>query len=184
METKFYGITGARRCGKDTFVSILKSLDARVKRVAFADALKNDLAQLFDEKFNVNIHTMEGEIKEILRPILISYGCSWRDLDPLHWVKVVDSKIQKTIDNGYIYCPVDFRFANEIKFFKDKYGDNFKLISIHRNGGPEPTEEEKRNMPEIEPFIDFELTWDTDPSLVSIVPQVKYFYEEHILGLI
>jgi hypothetical protein len=177
-QIKFLGVTGARRCGKDTFVSLLSSINKRFQRVAFADALKEDLAELFRKQFNVDIHTIDGQMKETLRPILISYGCVWRELDPLHWVKIAENKIK----DDAIPCMVDIRFSNEALYFKNKYPENFLLVSIDRIGGPDPTDEERKHMPELEKLSDVKLVWKTDPSLESLLPQVEYFYSKYFLG--
>lgn len=177
---KYIGITGPRRAGKDTFAQLLKDVCPQpVIKYAFADALKNDLAELFKDKFNADIFTLEGELKETLRPIMISYGCVWRSIDPLHWVKDVQKSIGTWDSMGqFVHCITDVRFRNEAETLKNKYGDKFILISINRIGGPEPTEEEKRNIPEIKPLVDCEITWETEPDLIKAREIVRNFYSK------
>lgn len=178
---KIIGICGNRRVGKDTFYNLFQTLDKNVCRYAFADELKNDLADLFWEKFNVDIHTMDGELKEKLRPILIAYGLAWRNIDPLHWVKIVNTKIvnDDCTKSGLArfettYCIPDFRFANEIEFFKNRYGKRFILVGIDRIGAPEPTEEEQKHWPELKKYFDHYINWPTvDSNLNELMPYIK-----------
>jgi len=182
---KVLGITGARRAGKDTFAQLLTdvALPKCVVKYAFANALKSDLSELFQERFNADIYTLEGDKKELLRPILISYGCVWRDIDPLHWVKTVTENIDKwkaMTQNSVFHCVTDVRFKNEAQYLKEKYGEEFALISITRTDGPEPTEEEKKNMPELESLINHRIVWDTEPSLAAAKETVEKFYNNYI----
>lgn len=169
---KIIGITGARRAGKDTFAELLYRLDhSFASRYSFADALKTDLASLFQKQFGVNVFELSGDIKEILRPILITYGCVWRDIDIDHWVKVVDANIETDqVENCVI---TDFRFESEIKYFREKYGNNFILVEIERIGGSEPTEEEKKHIPQIKKMVDYSLVWPT----VNPDKRKEYVYE-------
>lgn len=182
---KYIGITGARRAGKDTFASLLKQVTSKqVINYAFANALKGDLSDLFRDKFNADIHTLDGDIKEKLRPIMIAYGCAWREIDPLHWVKEVTNAIdtfnKSDKDNNLIHCICDVRFKNEAEYLKSKYGNQFFLINIVRIGGPEPTEEEKKHIPELEKMLNYTLTWETTPDLVALQPIVEEIYKKHL----
>lgn len=152
------GLTGAKRCGKDTFASLLTTY-LQIKSWAFADELKNDLDSISLKMFNKRAKDLDGEEKEIFRPILIGYGCGWRAIDVNHWVNVVDKQIDDS--NDKYHCIKDMRFPSEVEFFKNKYGKNFILVEINREGGPEPTDEEKKNIPLLKPLIDYNLTWPT-----------------------
>jgi hypothetical protein len=141
-------ITGSKRVGKDTFFNLLNNLYPN-KFIAFrfADELKNDLDFISLKMFNKRARDLDGEEKEVFRPILISYGCSWRELDPIHWVRVVDKQIDENENSNLTPIILDCRFSNEILFFKEKYKNQTVTLEIIREGGPEPTDEEKRNIP-------------------------------------
>jgi hypothetical protein len=174
-----YGITSPRRHGKDTFAGLLTKYIPKLQSWAFADALKQDLATLFFEQFGVDIFTMDGEVKEKMRPFLIFYGCFWREFDIDHWVKKVINSIEASEEKYHIIK--DVRFPSEIKFLKEKYGRNFILIEINREGGPEPTDEEKKNIPLIKPLVDYTINWPTvlpDRKIEELSPFVVDFYSK------
>jgi hypothetical protein len=186
---KILGLAGGRRTGKDTFAQILrKTAHPQIVIVhAFAKALKDDLKDLFQEKFGADIYTMEGEQKELLRPILISYGTVWREIDPLHWVKEVEKSIDvwhsmEKPDSEMIHVITDFRFSNEYEHMKKKYGPDFSLLFLERLDCIEPTPEEKQTLPELKKRADWVLTLKTDPDLSGMKEQVRYFYHNYILG--
>lgn len=93
--------------------------------------------------------------KKIFRPVLIAVGCAWREIDPLHWVKMVDKKIQwdysvwEIVDSDFIPCVLDTRFLNEHQYFVEKYGtDQVSLVEVVRTDSTStPPEEELRNQP-------------------------------------
>jgi hypothetical protein len=181
---KYIGLTGTRRVGKDTFAQLLKEIahPKTVIKYAFADALKHDLADLFREKFNADIFSLEGDLKETLRPILISYGCTWRSIDLLHWVKVVQNNIDTWDKMGdFIHCVTDVRFCNEAEYLKEKYKEKFLLINIERIGAPPPTDEEKKHAPELKKMADLTLTWETRPDLVGLKERVEEIYQKHLI---
>ena len=87
-----------------------------------------------------------------------------RQLDPLHWVKIVAKDIDSTGRGDPNIIPVitDVRFCNEAQFFKELYGDHFKLVHVNRLEAPKPTHEEEINAPEVIPLVDFGLHWGKD----------------------
>lgn len=177
-------VTGSRRVGKDTFFHLLNKLyPNQFTRKAFADELKQDLNPLSQKMFQKNVDELDNKEKEIFRPIMISYGCAWREIDPLHWVKKVSYKI--AVEKLQVYvCQVilDNRFPNEIAFFRDGYPDNTIVLEIEREGAPEPTDEEKKNIPLIKPFIDYSIKWPTvlpEKGLDELAPFVHDFYQKY-----
>ena len=162
----------ARRVGKDTFAECLQRIyPDSVLAYAFADQLKDDLNPLALNMFGKNISELSDEEKEIFRPILISYGCAWREINPEHWVEVVAEKMFTDEADPYpkhiirLYITKDCRFRNEAEYFKDYNGKNcgieVKVIHIDRIGAPEPTDEEKKNLPECVKLADYHFTWPT-----------------------
>lgn len=192
---KIICINGFARVGKDTFFNLLKATNRIFVRFAFADELKHDLSQLILEQFGYDIFNLSEKQKEIIRPLLISYGCAWRKIDSLHWVKIVDKKIDKIIKNNnekslfnedlypkIIPCVTDCRFSNEILYFKNKYKDNFILVKIDRNGAPEPPEEEKINQPLVDKYVDFSISWETVGDKIELLrPYIDDFLNKYQL---
>lgn len=158
MKYKVIGITGTRGVGKDTLFRLLNELDPRFTRFAFADKLKSDLFQLVFTQFGYDMNHLTSEQKEVVRHLLIGYGMSWRAADPLHWVKEVADQIN-TKNLEVIPFITDFRFENEVKYFQERYGNEFFLINLKRQNGPEPTEEEKRNFEKVEKMANWALMW-------------------------
>lgn len=158
------GITATRCSGKDLLYSRLRELSPLFHHFAFAYRLKEDLSDLVRHRFGWNIYDLNPHQKEIIRPILIAYGMAQRMVDPLHWVKIVCSGIDRLTAQHPAVIPVitDVRFLNEVQFLRSQYGNRFKLIRLHRIDAPEPTEEEKKHYPEVEKMADLEVTWGGD----------------------
>ena len=163
-----------RRVGKDTFAECLRRIyqpkdatgwrDGRlvcIQTYSFAQKLKHDLLPLCHNMFGKLIADLTDEEKEIFRPILIAYGCAWREIDPEHWVKHVDGKIDAMEFGGYnTHVISDVRFGNESQYFVKKYGrDNVTVIHLEKEGAPEPTEEEKKHEEECAKLTDFNFWW-------------------------
>lgn len=127
------GLTGRARSGKDTFCQLLKEADSRilVDRIAFADALKQDLARAS------GIPTSLASIdKERWRPVWQLWGTEiMRHYHgPDYWVKRAMAEIDKAEwpSHGYIahvMVITDVRFNSEAKAIKDRGGH---IIRIER----------------------------------------------------
>jgi hypothetical protein len=184
---KIVGLVAGRRVGKDTFARILKEVAAPqlVVSHAFATALKEDLKGLFQEKFGADVYSLEGSQKELLRPMLITYGTVWREIDPLHWVKQVEKSIDiwalmEKPGEEMIHVITDVRNFNEEEYMRTKYGSAFSLLFLERPDCIEPTEEEKRTLPELKGRANWVLRLKSDPDLSGMREQVRYFYDTHI----
>jgi hypothetical protein len=133
-------------------------LNQHFKRYAFADSLKQDLAPLFKTQFNIDIFNVESGEKEIIRPIMISYGVTWRNIDINHWVKNVYKNIQTESEN-IIPVITDLRYKNELEFLREKYGDKLIHINITRKDSICPTDEELNNLKHIADKADIQIEW-------------------------
>ena len=88
------GLAGFKRTGKDTFASYFPS---NFTRMAFAEPLKQAAAIIYD----VPITVFEDELKDATnekwgithRDMLINVGQKMREVDPDHWVKLMESRI-------------------------------------------------------------------------------------------
>lgn len=158
------GITGARQNGKDTLLMRINALGGDFYRLALADALKESLSVTIKDQFGWDISTLDCSRKEVLRPLFIGHGMAWRKVDPLHWVKIVDGKMRLMTSNDYYrnFCITDFRFPNEVEFFKHYYKDQFHLIEVTREGAPDPTDEEKKHVKEMSKLADYHVKWGND----------------------
>ena len=171
----------SRMVGKDTFFSLLSKHDERFKRWAFADVLKEYCEPLCKKAFNKCICQLEPNEKELFRPVLIEVGRLFRAIDEDYWVKEVHRQIKNMSDTNPDIIPVitDGRFPNEYRYFRGVYGDSMLSINISRHGAPEPTEEEKKQIPELMSMMDTSILWNTDSTTNSLLPIVSNFYNKH-----
>ena len=180
-EIKIIMLGSSRMVGKDTFFSLLSKRDERFKRWAFADILKEYCEKLCSKAFGKSIYQLEPCEKELFRPVLIEVGRLFRSIDEDYWVKQVHMQIRNmTIANPDIIPVItDGRFCNEYNYFKEIYGDSTLFVNIDREGSPEPTDEEKKHIPELSKLMDVNISWKTDPSFESLHPIVDNFYNTH-----
>ncbi len=181
---KVIGVCGLATSGKDTFYSILQRLYPKeFRRFAFADSLKYDLLNFIDEHFQFNITDCSAQEKQLVRGIMIEYGMAKRAIDPDYWIKRLGEDLEHFLtdySNDLIPVITDCRFLNEVKFFKDKYGDGFKLIEVTRADSKTiPPAQELENHPKLKPYIDFTIKWSTvgDDKLSELKPYVAECYE-------
>lgn len=160
------GLTGTRGVGKNLLYDCLHQLDGRFQSYSFAGALKHDLSDLVKDNFGWDSVEPTPKQKEILRHLYIGWGMTCRAADEFHWIKKVDERIEFMAEYGQpknvtsrIPTILDFRFKNEVIYFRNKYKDKFKLINITREGSPEPTDEEKKHFREVASMADYSLHW-------------------------
>jgi len=188
---KVIGIAGFARCGKDTFVGIAKNIllrnGYRPQRFAFADMLKNETEEMLkSNKFSATVYTEESGAKNLIRPLLVWWGCQRRyeSEGGLYWVNEVDKKLKNWDEcearGGHIGSGValvsDVRFVNEAKWVHE----NWKGVVIHlkrwstkevRDGygdtvfaktyDPAPNEEEAKNDPLVQELADHRIEWES-----------------------
>lgn len=165
---KILQITGHATAGKDTLFNALDTLRPGLfRRYAFADELKRELDPICAGMFNrKHVKDLTASEKKIFRPVLISVGCAWREIDPLHWVKMVDKKIEwdrGMLNNDFIPVVNDTRFSNEHQYFVEKYGaDQVSLIEVVRTDSTStPPEEELKNQPFLSERANYRVEWPT-----------------------
>ena len=188
---KVIGIAGYARCGKDTFVTIAKEILAKNKfrpmRVAFADTLKVEVGEMLKNYgFDLDVNTTDSEAKSKLRPLLVWWGCSRRDLstDGLYWVDVVDKKLKQIeldyMKNGessdsIVALVSDVRFPNEAKWIQDTWGgvvihlkrfqlDNFTGMKVYDQA---PNEEEKKQDPIVQKMANHLVEWESKKKMTT-----------------
>lgn len=112
------GLCGYARVGKTAIATAIGW-----HKVAFADALKADLAPLFPQ----------GTPKEDIRDVLVAYGKAWRAIDPDHWVKraFIPDRVPVVVD--------DVRYQNEVDFIHNRGGLCFRV----KRNGCEPANDEE-----------------------------------------
>ena len=158
------GLGVTRQVGKDTLFQRLNALSPRFRRFSAADRLKSDLAPFILERFGIDIWTADGEAKEMIRPLLISYGMCQRERDAGYWIKQVLRQIDDAAEHHPSIIPVvtDVRFPNEASYLSNHYNGAFRLIHLTREGAPSPTDEELKHYPTMKEMADMDLHWGPD----------------------
>jgi hypothetical protein len=171
MNIVVVAISGSRCVGKDTMFTILKTLNSKFHRFAFADMLKHDLNDFIKKQFDIDVFHPSTVEKELIRPLLICYGTIRRNQNTNYWVE----KILSSLDNpAIIPCIVDLRFLNELDLLRETCGENLVHIHLERINSPIPTADELENGPILASRSDYKLTWgdDTQETRFKIVNQL------------
>lgn len=125
---KLIGLSGKKHSGKDTIFEILGG-KIPVCRLAFADALKREVARAF----GVGVDEVE-EYKELYRPILQAWGMLRRELKgPDYWINQISSalcaKYGETPDATFVIT--DVRLPNEFEYVRNLGG---RMVRVVRPG--------------------------------------------------
>ena len=180
MDLSVIGISGVARVGKDTFTeSLIKLFEAEgltAQRVAFADALKDDINDFLLAKTGVNAYTSSTEEKILLRPLLVEYGKLMRSLtEGQYWINIVKEKIDKNTTNNIISILSDVRYRNEIEWVNSQ--THSATIHLSRKGIEAANSEEEKNDPEAQLSASYSINWRNCSSDQGVLNQVeKYFY--------
>jgi hypothetical protein len=195
MENNVIGLTGVARSGKDTFYSILKKYlkekNIESQRIALADELKNELGDFVEKKFKINLNKCDGSDKELVRPLMVSYGkCRRIQTEGKYWTSLVDSKLKELKKENIIPIITDIRY---IEYKDDEYSwlknHNGILIHISRklDDGAlvQPANiEEKSNDNKLKAVADYSICWETcqDVNFLYELMQkhLRNIYEKYI----
>lgn len=148
MAVKLIGISGRKRCGKDTIADILSSiLEAResapdVIRVAFADAPKKAVASMLGYQSAAKMEASFPLGKEhplpllgnvTLRKMYQTLGTGWgrKMIGTDIWVKVLHNQIKDHLRPGSntVVIVTDVRYDNEAEYIRNHGG---LLIHVER----------------------------------------------------
>lgn len=123
------GCSGLARAGKDTFVKVAMDIVNKngysSTKVAFADSLKEEVKQMLkDSYFNLNVNTEDTEKKKQIRPLLVWWGCTRRNLgNGFYWIDKVEEKVNNLKED--VIFVSDCRFPNEADWLHEKWGGWF-----------------------------------------------------------
>lgn len=123
------GVGGFARSGKDTFVKIarkiLKEHGYSSMKLAFADALKEEIDPFLVTNYGISAWTDDTEQKKIIRPFLVAHGCGKRQQsNGQYWVDKIDREIEGVRCEDVIFIS-DCRFPNEVDWVHQKWGGWF-----------------------------------------------------------
>lgn len=143
---KLLGLCGFAQVGKDTAAANMPGWT----RMAFADALKDDLKPLLD---SLGVDLTDPAQKEKARPLLVAYGATARAFRPLYWVDRLfgEMAFQKLIARGHgneapLFVVTDVRYPNEVNRILT---DGGKVVYLLRPGVQAANDEETRSIGEI-----------------------------------
>lgn len=133
---KLIAFTGFARSGKGSFSnSFEKQLkfaapNLNVQQFSFAESLRQELAVFIQENFGIDVFTEDTKEKEIIRPILISYGNAKRKIsNNKYWIEKLEKKIVRS--NCDVAIINDLRFAeteeDELGWLKNNNGKSFHI---------------------------------------------------------
>lgn len=201
-------LSGVARAGKDTFCKILIDLFAKqgivAQRYSLADQLKKDLNPFFIEKFGIDIFSCSSQEKELIRPLMVSYGKVWREKsNGTHWTNILSNQIKQNKEK-IVPIITDIRyseFANdELQWVKNNHGilihikrydiqlfdyekaDKYSFSEFPLSYQPTiknyilpPNKEEKENDPRMQNGADILFEWKTNDNYLELKQQVKEF---------
>jgi hypothetical protein len=165
MNTNFIiGVCGHARSGKDTFCeqakSILSKKNIGAARAAFADELKKDLDDLCRHKIGISAFTQNSKEKEIIRPLLVTYGTEViRKMDENWWINRLEKTLGVHQHMNLIPIVTDVRYPNEMEWIQKKH--NGVVVYINRKGVGPANSEEKKNNPILKKMADYRIMWPT-----------------------
>jgi hypothetical protein len=119
-----YGLSAKAKHGKDTLYEIIKKLHPQVVRVAFADALKEEVAEACGVTVDfINQH------KDLFRPMLQWWGTEFRrQLNGNdYWIRRLEDKLS-VLPEGTVVFVTDTRFQNEAEFVRSGGGHILRLV--------------------------------------------------------
>lgn len=152
-------LSGTAKTGKDEFakqaIKFFEKQGVRAKRFALADQLKLDIGEFVYDKFNIDIFNCTPEEKELVRPLMVAYGCAKRKISlGKYWVDFLENEISSYDGKIDIAIITDIRFCeyeDDEAIWATRTG---KLIHLQRTDKYgdlilPANEEEERNDPKV-----------------------------------
>lgn len=156
------GVTGFATSGKDTLYTICRNNlpnSFNTKRYAFADELKAECDGFLLENVGISAFTSDPYEKEIIRPLLVTYGTHIRrKLDQNCWINRLEERIRSDALSDHLIFITDVRFENEAVWIKNHGG---LIINVQREGiGPANADEEEQSYL-LKKHTSFSVEWPT-----------------------
>lgn len=177
------GLCGLARSGKDSFFNIVKdNLEGTFHRVAFADALKQELNDLLIKNAQISAFTEKKDEKEIIRPLLVTYGTHVRRrLNKNCWIERVENNAKHHLNQGKCVFVTDVRYENELRWIHQMNGVS---IYIETPGNYPKNEEEEINDPILKSHSRYLFSWEREaPSMAETPIKIKKFLKNNNIQL-
>lgn len=161
MDRKIIAFTGYARVGKDTAGGF-----TGYKRMAFADALKMEMAGFLRNMYQINAFKMTPEQKELIRWALVGHGKTMRTLYPGYWIEYVERDMPEDKD----IVITDLRYLDEAEWVHKQGG---KVVWILRPGYEAANEEEKLSIQAIRHHHMVDIVLDNSGTLEDLKEKVR-----------
>jgi len=182
---KVIGIGGLSRCGKDLFTTVAQSIlenDYNIKtdRHGLAFELKKDLDDLIYSKTGIDVFTDDTKEKNIIRPLLVSYGDVMRKIsEGKYWTNKMDARIKESDADVFFVTDIRYHFypEDEVTWLKKKsHGNLIHITRYKMNSAPSkryvttskplkiydnpPNDHEMLNNPKLKKSADYSFEWE------------------------
>lgn len=173
---KLIGISGNASSGKDSLYLILEEIlnnkQIKIEKISLADKLKIDLFEFIKLKTGISVFTNDRKQKEIIRPIMVSYGKAKRILsNGQYWISLINNKVKECISNKIIPIITDVRYdeypKDEFSYILENNGILIYVERIDANGNiiPPANIEEETNNIKLKSQAHYILKWPTTDNL-------------------
>jgi tRNA uridine 5-carbamoylmethylation protein Kti12 len=135
-------LSGYARSGKDTFAEGMTRYSMDIKRIAFADALK-DAANDFSINLGLSVNFHDDTVKAAHRETLVAMGRFARSIHKDVFVYNLTEAASR--ERGHVVVP-DTRYINEVVVTKQLMGEvrNWRVVHLHiETEGIGPANEEE-----------------------------------------
>lgn len=167
------GLAGKARSGKDTLCQIfLQELHRRgftAKRIALADALKQEINPYLISKYGIDILNCTAEEKEKVRPELIELGRERRlGSEGTFWTNIVTQEIEKSPEQIFIVPDIRYNvYENDEAVWVKRRGLLVHIEKFVMNGTEKiyyrSNPEEEENDPKVKQAADYLFEWRVAP---------------------
>lgn len=173
------GLSGVSRAGKDWFCSFANKYFTEIglvsRRFALADEVKLQLEEFISINFNCSAFTTDEKLKEIIRPIFISFAeAKKRYHNDDYWINQLKEPLKdyKFIDVAIV---TDIRFPVELSWIKENGGTVIHISRYEEINGIKYTREsphqlEQKYDPLLKANADIKFSW---PELSEIDAEIE-----------
>ena len=181
---KIIGISGLARSGKDSFFDLAKTFlrkkGLKYRKMSFADELKKECEELLSKYVGVSAFTEKDSEKEIIRPLLVTYGTHIRrKLNENCWIEKIEPEVKRCLANKEVVFITDVRFKNEIDWVHNQGGNS---VHITRCGIKPPNKDEEINDPILKRESNFQIKWNNFESenMINVNKEIESILNDSI----
>lgn len=179
---KVIALSGFAETGKDEFFKTYKKIhpEKKIRRLSFADSLKNYLEDFLKEETGLSSFTTDPEEKRIIRPYLVSIANYYRwKSKGRFWIDRWKEDKQRNFKDYDVLFVCDLRFVNEIVFIKNEMkGVNISIDLLVSGEMKKPMNVSEATQTTLaKSMCDLKFTWEkTDDENIKI-QKVKDFLD-------